>query len=197
MFHSVEDSVLVNQYLAGDQKSLEILISRYKQYIFRTIVSKVKSVELAEDLFQDTFFKIINTLHAGKYNEEGKFLPWAMRIANNLIIDYYRKNAGKFMISESSSSDDSYNVFTHMSCDSESWVEGVMRSELESQLVDTVKLLPELQRELIQMRIFEGLSFKEIAEQKGISINTALGRMRYAVQNIRRIIEEKQLVLEY
>jgi RNA polymerase sigma-70 factor (ECF subfamily) len=197
MFHSVEDSVLVNQYLAGDQKSLEILISRYKQYIFRTIVSKVKSVELAEDLFQDTFFKIINTLHAGKYNEEGKFLPWAMRIANNLIIDYYRKNAGKFMISESSSSDDSYNVFTHMSCDSESWVEGVMRSELESQLVDTVKLLPELQRELIQMRIFEGLSFKEIAEQKGISINTALGRMRYAVQNIRRIIDEKQLVLEY
>jgi RNA polymerase sigma-70 factor (ECF subfamily) len=84
MFHSVEDSILVNQYLAGDQKSLEILILRYKQYIFRTIVSKVKSVELAEDLFQDTFFKIINTLHAGKYNEEGKFLPWAMRIANNL-----------------------------------------------------------------------------------------------------------------
>ena len=197
MFHSVEDSVLVNQYLAGDQKSLEILISRYKQYIFRTIVSKVKSVELAEDLFQDTFFKIINTLHAGKYNEEGKFLPWAMRIANNLIIDYYRKTAGKYMLSESSSSDESFNVFTHMSCDSESWVEGVMRSELESQLVETVKLLPELQRELIQMRIFEGLSFKEIAEQKGISINTALGRMRYAVQNIRRIIDEKQLVLSF
>lgn len=197
MFHSVEDSVLVNQYLAGDQKSLEILISRYKQYIFRTIVSKVKSVELAEDLFQDTFFKIINTLHAGKYNEEGKFLPWAMRIANNLIIDYFRKTAGKYMVSESSSSDECYNVFTHMSCDSESWVDSVMRTELEVQLVETVKLLPTQQRELIQMRIFQGLSFKEIAEQKGISINTALGRMRYAMQNMRRIIDEKQLVLEY
>lgn len=197
MFHSVEDSVLVNQYLAGDQKSLEILISRYKQYIFRTIVSKVKSVELAEDLFQDTFFKIINTLHAGKYNEEGKFLPWAMRIANNLIIDYFRKTAGKYMVSESSSSDECYNVFTHMSCDSESWVDFVMRTELEAQLVETVKLLPTQQRELIQMRIFQGLSFKEIAEQKGISINTALGRMRYAMQNMRRIIDEKQLVLEY
>ncbi|MBP6459987.1 MAG: sigma-70 family RNA polymerase sigma factor [Crocinitomicaceae bacterium] len=197
MFHSVEDSVLVNQYLAGDQKSLEILISRYKQYIFRTIVSKVKSVELAEDLFQDTFFKIINTLHAGKYNEEGKFLPWAMRIANNLIIDYFRKTAGKYMVSESSSSDECYNVFTHMSCDSESWVDSVMRTELEAQLVETVKLLPTQQRELIQMRIFQGLSFKEIAEQKGISINTALGRMRYAMQNMRRIIDEKQLVLEY
>jgi RNA polymerase sigma-70 factor (ECF subfamily) len=194
MFHSVEDSLLVSQYLSGDTKSFEILINRYKRILFKSILSKVKSSDLAEDIFQDTFFKIINTLHAGKYNEEGKFLPWASRIANNLIIDHFRRQKGKMMISESSSNDESYSIFSRISSEDESWIDSTMREELEGQLVDVIDYLPENQQELIKMRIFQGYSFKEIAEIQGISINTALGRMRYAVQNIRKIVEEKELV---
>ena len=194
MFHLVEDSLLVSHYLAGDTKSFEILINRYKKILFKSILSKVKSTDLAEDIFQDTFFKIINTLHAGKYNEEGKFLPWASRIANNLIIDHFRRQKGKRMISESSSNDESYSIFSRISSEDENWIDCTMREELEGQLVDIIDYLPENQQELIRMRIFQGYSFKEIAEIQGISINTALGRMRYAVQNIRKIVEEKELV---
>ena len=197
MFSTLDDSLLVNQYISGDEKSLEILLLRYKRIIFKTIVSKVKSTELAEDLFQDTFIKIINTLKTGKYNEEGKFLPWALRIANNLIIDYFRKNNARKMISESSSNSDTFNVFTHMECDSTPWIEQVMQTELYSELVNGVELLPAAQRELIEMRIFQGMSFKDIAEEKEISINTALGRMRYAIQNLRKLMEEKNVLIEF
>ena len=196
MFSTLDDSLLVNQYISGDEKSLEILLKKYKRIIFKTIVSKVKSTELAEDLFQDTFIKIINTLKTGKYNEEGKFLPWALRIANNLIIDYFRKNKARKMISESSSNSDSFNVFTHMECDSMPWVEQVMQTELYTELVSGIDLLPAAQRELIEMRIFQGMSFKDIAEEKEISINTALGRMRYAIQNLRKLMEEKNVLVE-
>ena len=196
MFSTLDDSLLVNQYISGDEKSLEILLKKYKRIIFKTIVSKVKSTELAEDLFQDTFIKIINTLKTGKYNEEGKFLPWALRIANNLIIDYFRKNKARKMISESSSNSDSFNVFTHMECDSTPWVEQVMQTELYTELVSGIDLLPAAQRELIEMRIFQGMSFKDIAEEKEISINTALGRMRYAIQNLRKLMEDKNVLIE-
>ena len=196
MFSTLEDSLLVNQYISGDEKSLEVLLKRYKRIIFKTIVSKVKSTELAEDLFQDTFIKIINTLKTGKYNEEGKFLPWALRIANNLIIDYFRKNSSRKMISESSSNSDTFNVFTHMECDSTPWIQQVMQNELYEELVSGIEFLPAAQRELIEMRIFQGMSFKDIAEEKEISINTALGRMRYAIQNLRKMIEEKNELIE-
>ena len=196
MFSTLEDSLLVNQYISGDEKSLEVLLKRYKRIIFKTIVSKVKSTELAEDLFQDTFIKIINTLKTGKYNEEGKFRPWALRIANNLIIDYFRKNSSRKMISESSSNSDTFNVFTHMECDSTPWIQQVMQNELYEELVSGIEFLPAAQRELIEMRIFKGMSFKDIAEEKEISINTALGRMRYAIQNLRKMIEEKNVLIE-
>ena len=196
MFSTLDDSVLVNQYISGDEKSLEILLKKYKRIIFKTIVSKVKSTELAEDLFQDTFIKIINTLKTGKYNEEGKFLPWALRIANNLIIDYFRKNNSRKMVSESSSSSDSFNIFTHMKCDSTPWIHQVMQNELYQELLNGIEFLPAAQRELIEMRIFQGMSFKDIAEEKEISINTALGRMRYAIQNLRKMMEEKNVLIE-
>lgn len=196
MFSTLDDSLLVNQYISGDEKSLEILLKKYKRIIFKTIVSKVKSTELAEDLFQDTFIKIINTLKTGKYNEEGKFLPWAIRIANNLIIDYFRKNKARKMISESSSTSDTFNVFTHMECGTTPWVEQVMQTELYNELLLGIEFLPTAQRELIEMRIFQGMSFKDIAEEKEISINTALGRMRYAIQNLRKIMEDKNVLIE-
>ena len=196
MFSTLDDSLLVNQYISGDEKSLEILLKKYKRIIFKTIVSKVKSTELAEDLFQDTFIKIIHTLKTGKYNEEGKFLPWALRIANNLIIDYFRKNNARKMVSESSSNSESFNVFTHMECDTTPWVEQVMQTELYTELLNGIEFLPVAQRELIEMRIFQGMSFKDIAEEKEISINTALGRMRYAIQNLRKLMEEKNVLIE-
>lgn len=196
MFSTLDDSLLVNQYISGDEKSLEILLKKYKRIIFKTIVSKVKYTELAEDLFQDTFIKIIHTLKTGKYNEEGKFLPWALRIANNLIIDYFRKNKARKMISESSSNSDTFNVFTHMECDTTPWVEQVIQKELYSEIMNGIVLLPAAQRELIEMRIFQGMSFKDIAEEKEISINTALGRMRYAIQNLRKLMEEKNVLVE-
>jgi RNA polymerase sigma-70 factor (ECF subfamily) len=197
MYTSVDDSVLVSSYISGDQKALEILLHRYKNPIFKKILTKVRSHELAEDIFQDTFIKIIHTLLSGKYNEEGKFLPWALRIANNLVIDYFRKNNARKMISEASSSSDSFNVFTHMSNDEDNWLEYIMRSELHNQLLNSIDFLPDLQQEVVRMRIFEDLSFKEIAEKKNISINTALGRMRYAIQNLRKLLDEKGVVMEY
>lgn len=196
MLHAVEDSVLISQYISGDQKSIETLIHRYKGLVFKTILTKVKSTEVSEDIFQDTFIKIIQTLHQGKYNEEGKFLPWALRIANNLVIDYFRKQNARVMISESSSQSETYTIFTHMNTDEENWLQKTMRSELEEQLVKTIDYLPENQKEVIYMRIFEGLSFKEIAENKNISINTALGRMRYAVQNIKKMVDNNHVVAD-
>ena len=186
----------MNQYISGDEKSLEILLNKYKRIIFKTIVSKVKSTELAEDLFQDTFIKIINTLKTSRYNDEGKFLPWALRIANNLIIDYFRKNKARKMISESSSNSDTFNVFTHMECDSRPWIQQVIQNELYNELVEAIDYLPASQKELIQMRIFQGMSFKDIADEKEISINTALGRMRYAIQNLRKLMEERNVLVE-
>ena len=196
MFSTLDDSILVNQYISGDEKSLEILLNKYKRIIFKTIVSKVKSTELAEDLFQDTFIKIINTLKTSRYNDEGKFLPWALRIANNLIIDYFRKNKARKMISESSSNSDTFNVFTHMECDSRPWIQQVIQNELYNELVEAIDYLPASQKELIQMRIFQGMSFKDIADEKEISINTALGRMRYAIQNLRKLMEERNVLVE-
>jgi RNA polymerase sigma-70 factor (ECF subfamily) len=196
MLHSVEDSVLISQYISGDQKSIELLIHRYKGLVFKTILSKVKSTEVSEDIFQDTFIKIIQQLHQGKYNEEGKFLPWALRIANNLVIDYFRRQNARIMISESSSNSDTYTIFTHMDSSDENWLQKTMRSELETQVVQTMEHLPVNQKEVLYMRIFEELSFKEIAELKNISINTALGRMRYAVQNIKKMMMENNVVAD-
>ena len=193
----ISDATLVCSYIEGDEFSLEILIKRHKQRVYSFIYSKVYDRDIAEDVFQDTFIKVIRTLKRGKYNEEGKFLPWALRIANNLVIDYFRKNNARKMISEASSTSDSFNVFTHMRSHEENWLEYTMRSELEEQLVQSIDYLPVLQQEVVRMRIFEDLSFKEIAEQKNISINTALGRMRYAIQNLRKVMEEKGVVLEY
>jgi RNA polymerase sigma-70 factor (ECF subfamily) len=192
----LDDSLLVSQYLNGNHQALEEIIRRYKRSIFKSILTKVKSVELAEDIFQDTFMKIIDSLRSGKYNEVGKFLPWALRIANNLVMDYFRKLGNRKMISDSSSNSDSFNVFTNMKSESSDWVDLEMNNELCQQLMQLVHELPELQKEVVFLRLIEGYSFKEIAEIKGISINTALGRMRYAIQHLRDMIKERKIMIE-
>ena len=193
MYQLVDDSVRVNQYIAGNKKSLDQLLNKYSKQIYREIKFKVKIVELSEDLFQETCIKIIKSIQDGKYKEEGKFLPWALRIANNLIMDHYRKLKNIVMISDSSYKNEDFSIFTHLVNDEMNWVDARIQDEVFQQIIDLLPYLPEEQREVIHLRIFEDLSFKEIAEQKSININTALGRMRYALSNLRKMIYENKL----
>jgi RNA polymerase sigma-70 factor, ECF subfamily len=193
MLH-LEDRELVVLYLKGNEPAFEVLLRRHKNKIYNFIVIKVKDKALAQDIFQDTFIKVIRTLKQGSYNEEGKFLPWAMRIAHNLVIDHFRRSNKVRMISESSSQSDDYNIFSVLQLEDENIEDAITRDELEHQMIELVDYLPDVQRDILKMRIFQGMSFKDIAEQEGISINTALGRMRYALINIRKMIEKHSLV---
>ncbi|UMB61437.1 sigma-70 family RNA polymerase sigma factor [Lutibacter sp. A80] len=187
----ISDSVLVSDYINGNEKSLEILIIRHKQRIFSFILSKVLDREIAEDLFQDTFIKVINTLKRGKYNEEGKFLPWVMRIAHNLVIDHFRRNKRIPTFKNT----DEFDIFTVISDE----VLNVEKQLIKDQILDDIRglivELPEDQKEVLVMRMYKDMSFKEIAENTNVSINTALGRMRYALINLRKLIEKHNVIL--
>lgn len=192
----MDDHELVVAYLNGNHQAFETLLMRHKNKIFRFILLKVKQVDLAEDIFQETFVKIIQTLQLGNYNEEGKFLPWAMRIAHNLVIDYFRKNNKIKLISESSSKSEDFSIFSVLGSDELNSLQSMTRTELEKQMIELIDYLPDVQQEIIRMRIFQDLSFKDIAELEGISINTALGRMRYALMNLRKLIDKHNLVVD-
>ncbi len=187
----IADAVLVSNYVKGDEGALSILITRHKQKIYSFIYSKVYDRDLTEDIFQDTFIKVIRTLKLGKYNEEGKFLPWVMRISHNLIIDHFRKskrmpkfdNTGEFSI---------FSVLSDPSLDAE---KGMIKEQIESDLRRLIEELPEDQKNVLIMRMYHDMSFKEISDKTGVSINTALGRMRYALINLRKVIDEKSIIL--
>ncbi|MDX1601634.1 sigma-70 family RNA polymerase sigma factor [Salinimicrobium sp. CDJ15-81-2] len=185
------DAFLVKSYIEGNEQSLSILINRHQHRIYSFIFSKVFDKDVAEDIFQDTFIKVIRTLKRGKYNEEGKFLPWVMRIAHNLVIDHFRKN--KRMPKFENSGD--FNIFSVL-CDSGLNAEKqIIKDQIEADVKELIKELPEDQLEVLVMRIYKDMSFKEISERTGVSINTALGRMRYALINLRKVIEKHNLVL--
>lgn len=192
----MDDRELITLYIDGNEKAFEVLLMRHKDKIYRFIYLKVRDQVLAEDIFQEAFVKIINTLKIGSYNEEGKFLPWAMRIAHNLVIDHFRKSSKVRMISESSSTKDDFNIFSTLSLEDKNVQEQMSYEELEKQMVDLIEYLPVSQREILKMRIFQDMSFKDIAELEEISINTALGRMRYALINLRKLIEKHQMVTD-
>ncbi len=192
----MDDRELITAYLDGNDKAFEVLLMRHKDKMFRFIYLKLRDKMLAEDVFQETFVKIINTLKLGTYNEEGKFLPWAMRIAHNLVIDHFRKNSKVRLISESSSMKDDFNIFSTLSQEDKNIQEVMSYEELEKQMVGLVDHLPTTQRDILKMRIYNDMSFKDIAEAEDISINTALGRMRYALINMRKLIEKHQLVTD-
>lgn len=193
---SQDDQLLVAEYIKGNEKAFEVLLNRHKMKMFRFIYLKVKDRALADDLFQETFFKIINTLRLGNYNEEGKFLPWAMRISHNLVIDYFRKANKVRLISESSSTSDDYNILHTLRADEDNVDVQMSKEELESQMVSLIEYLTESQKEILKKRIYEDISFKQIAKEEGISINTALGRMRYALINMRKLIEKHNMVVD-
>jgi RNA polymerase sigma-70 factor (ECF subfamily) len=196
LLNNLDDRDLVSTYVNGNEKAFEVLLLRHKDKMYRFIYMKVRNRDLAQDIFQEAFVKIINTLKLGAYNEEGKFLPWAMRIAHNLVIDHFRKSSKMRMISESSSSREDFNIFSVLSLDEKNAYESLAYGELETQMVGLIDHLPESQRDILVKRLYQEMSFKDIAEMENISINTALGRMRYALINLRKLIEKHQLVTE-
>ena len=185
------DQVLVQNYLSGNQSSFEILLNRHKDRVYAFIMSKIKNRDITEDIFQDTFIKVINSLQKGNYNEQGKFLPWMMRIAHNLIIDHFRKQSKMHMVR----STDEYDIFNLLDSDSATIEQEMIITQVKTDLKLLIEQLPEDQKEVLNMRYFEEMSFKEIAELTGVSINTALGRMRYALINIRKIAEKYSIDL--
>jgi RNA polymerase sigma factor (sigma-70 family) len=188
---TLTDEQAVQQFLNGDSQALELLINRHKNRIFTSIYLLVKDKYLAEDLFQDLFIKIIETLRAGKYSEENKFLQWAMRIAHNLCIDHFRKTKSGPVI-RTSEDRDIFDVLDFGEANAE---EKLMKSQSHSRVMQMVSMLPEEQREVIILRHFADLKFKEISELLQCSVNTALGRMRYGLLNMRKIMQEKELAL--
>jgi RNA polymerase sigma-70 factor (ECF subfamily) len=185
------DSVLVQQYIAGNENALAVLINRHQSKIYGFIYSKLPDRDVADDIFQDTFIKVIKTLKSNAYNEEGKFLPWVMRIAHNLIVDHFRKNKKMPVVRDT----DEFSIFSVIKDDSKT-IEGLMISQvIEDDLRRIIQELPADQKEVLVMRIYQDLSFNEIAEITGVSINTALGRMRYALMNLRKVIEKNKIIL--
>lgn len=188
---NTSDQELIRQFIAGDHSSLEILISRHQRKIFSYILLIVKDKHLAEDVFQDTFIKVINTLRSGAYNEEGKFLPWVMRIAHNLIIDYFRKSKRMPYVENS----EEYDLFETLNLFEDTVEDKMIIRQIHKDVKHLVEFLPEEQKEVLKMRHYMDMSFKEIAEKTDVSINTALGRMRYALINLRKLIREKDIIL--
>lgn len=191
--HFQSDYELVQEYINGNLSGIEILINRHKKKVYTYILLNVKNEQLAEDLFQDTFIKVINSLKQGKYLDNGKFLSWVIRIAHNLIIDNFRKEK---QLNTSACSDFELDVFNSSKFSDHTIEQIIVKNQIDADIKNLVDLLPEDQKQVILMRHYGNLSFKEIADQTGVSINTALGRMRYALINLRKLIKDKNLIIE-
>jgi RNA polymerase sigma-70 factor (ECF subfamily) len=186
------DAILVNKYIAGDENSLAILVERHQSKIYGYIYSKVSDRDLTEDIFQETFFKVIHTLKSKKYyNEEGKFLSWVLRIANNLIVDKFRNDKKMYMKRDT----EEYSIFSAITDNSLNIESKLIKSQVDMDLKKIIQKLPQDQKEVLMMRYYSDMSFKEIADITGVSVNTTLGRMRYAITNLRKVIEKNQIYL--
>ena len=189
------DSWLIEQYKSGNENALATLIERHQKDLFSFIFYKLMDDDLANDIFQDTFVKIIVTLKEGRYNEEGKFILWAKRIAHNLIIDHFRLKSKHAKVSETTYDNEEFSIFDLIAGKEENVEEKLVSQQIQNDLMKMLVCLPENQQEVIKLRFFDGLSFKEIAEQTNTSINTTLGRVRYALINLRKIMEENKIIL--
>jgi RNA polymerase sigma factor (sigma-70 family) len=188
----ISDSELIAKYIDGNQNSLELIIHRHKNRVFAYILMVVKDKQLADDIFQDTFIKVINTIQAGSYKEEGKFIQWVMRIAHNLIIDYFRKSKRIPVVDNDSSE---FDIFDTIQFTDASVEDKMILDQIYKDVRELIEHLPPEQKEVLFMRHYSDMSFKDIAEQTDVSINTALGRMRYALINLRKLIKDKDIVL--
>ncbi len=191
--HELTDNQLIQDYISGNNHSVEILIHRYSKKVFGYIMMIVNNRDIADDIYQDTFLKVIHTVKSGKYNEEGKFIQWVLRIAHNLSIDHFRRG-NRMPIIETGENFDIFDVIYGQEFSIE---DKIIMNQIHSDVKSLLEYLPEEQKEVMYMRHFQDMSFKEIAEQTNVSINTALGRMRYALINLRKIISEKEIVLNF
>ena len=191
MYRNEDDHVLVGRYLAGEEAAFETLVRRHQNRVFGYIKMMVKDGQLAEDIFQDVFIKAVTTMKRGSYNEEGKFLPWILRIAHNQVIDTFRRNK-RFPNVDGG---DDFDIFNVIKDDEKNVDQQLIEEQIHSDVKKLIDFLPEEQQSVLRMRLYSGMSFKEIAEDTNVSINTALGRMRYALINLRKLIEEHNLVL--
>lgn len=192
MSEQIKDRALIKQYIQGNEACLEMLINKHKNKVFTTILLIVNDQYIAEDLFQETFIKVIKTFKSGKYNEEGKFLPWVVRIARNLAIDHFRKSKRMPTITSQAGED----IFRTIEISDSNREESYIRNQRDDTVRQIINMLPPEQKEVLVLRHYGDLSFKEIADLTGVSINTALGRMRYALNNMRKIISEKSISLQ-
>ena len=186
------DQELVVQYLNGNEKAFETLLSRHKRKVWSHIFLLLRDRDLTDDLFQETFIKVVHTLKSGRYNEEGKFLPWVMRIAHNLVIDHFRRVKKMPMVR----SNNDHDVFATISQPGKNVEQRMVNVQIDADVRKLIDHLPSEQREVVLMRTYLGMSFKEIAEHTDVSINTALGRMRYALMNMRKTIKENEMILD-
>lgn len=192
----LSDNELVNRYVNGDENSLAILVKRHKRRIYSFLYMATRDKELSEDLFQETFFKVIQTLKKQQYNEEGKFLPWVLRIAKNLMIDYFRKTKKMPSISSVTNEEgERVDIFDIIPCEENSFKTNEKETkEFKQSIKNLINELPADQKEVVMMRTYYDMSFKEISEMTNVSINTSLGRMRYALINLKKMMEEQNLV---
>ncbi len=188
----LNDQELVHHYLNGNERAFEMLLSRHKRKVWSHIYLMVRDREVTEDLFQEAFIKVVHTLKTGKYNEEGKFLPWVMRIAHNLVIDHFRRNKKMPLVR----SNDEHDVFATLAQPGKNVEQRMVNVQIDEDVRKLIDHLPGEQREVVIMRTYLSMSFKEIAEHTDVSINTALGRMRYALINMRKMIKENEMILE-
>ena len=191
MLCPLSDTTLIAEFISGNSNSFSILLERYQKRIYGFIFSKVHDPDLADDIFQDTFIKVVKNLRLGKYNDEGRFLSWVIRIAHNLIMDHYRKIK---RLPKHESKIEYFDVLDRLVEQNSSIEESMIETQIHADLSLLIEELPDSQKEVLRMRLFQDMSFKEIGDQTGVSINTALGRMRYAVINLRKMIEERNLI---
>ena len=189
--NNLPDALLVKNYIAGDEQALAVLVERHQSKIYGFIYSKVPDRDVCDDVFQDTFIKVIKTLKTNSYNEEGKFLPWVMRIAHNLVVDHFRRNKKMPMQRDT----EEYSIFNFISDSSKNIENQIITEQVEGDVRRLLEELPADQKEVLIMRMYQDMSFKEIADSTGVSINTALGRMRYALMNLRKVIEKNNIIL--
>ncbi len=192
-YSKLKDDELVNMFIEGDQTAIEKLINKHKNRVFTYILLIVKNQELAEDIFQDTFIKVIRSLRSGKYQEKGIFLSWVVRIAHNLIIDHFRKS--KHLKTYSNDENEDIDIFNSKRYSDDNIEDELIQGQIFNDLRELIDELPPDQKQVILLRHYGGLSFKEIADQTNVSINTALGRMRYALINLRKLIEKRRVSL--
>jgi RNA polymerase sigma factor (sigma-70 family) len=188
---SLSDTTLIAEFISNNSNSFSILLDRYQKRVYGFIYSKVHDPDLADDIFQDTFIKVVKNLRLGKYNDEGRFLSWVIRIAHNLIMDHYRKIK---RLPKHESKIENFDVLDRLVEQNSSIEESMIETQIHADLSLLIEELPDSQKEVLRMRLFQDMSFKEIGDQTGVSINTALGRMRYAVINLRKMIKERNLI---